>query len=77
MPIGIEPTMTYQPNRWSTWPRYSGLKMPRTHATAIRAMSRWKYSRTAKIAPIWITAVYAVTPGSSSWSPSAFSAMVR
>ena len=29
------------------------------------------------MAPIWITAVNAVTDGSSTWSPSHFSAMVR
>ena len=39
MPIGIEPTMMYQPNRWSKCPRYSGWNSPRNHATAIRRMS--------------------------------------
>ncbi len=29
------------------------------------------------MAPIWITAVYAVTPLSSIWRPSIFSTMVR
>ena len=41
MPIGIEPTMMYQPNRWSKWPRYSGRNSPRNQAAAIRQMS-WR-----------------------------------
>ena len=39
IPIGIEPTMTYQPKRWSRLPRYSGLNRPCTQADAIRQMS--------------------------------------
>ncbi len=39
MPIGIEPTMMYQPKRWSKCPRYSGRNSPRNHAAAIRQMS--------------------------------------
>ena len=36
---GCEPTMTYQPIRWSRSPRSSGLTSPAAHADAIRQMS--------------------------------------
>ena len=44
---------------------------------AIATMSLKKNSTTAAIAPIWMTAVYAVIAGSSTGSPSHFSTMVR
>ncbi len=77
MPIGIEPTMMYQPIRWSWLPRSSGLTSPLAHALAMRQMSVAKYTTTAAIAPIWMTAVNAVTAGSSMERPSSFSAIVR
>ena len=41
-PMGMLPTMTYQPIRWSTVPRSSASNSPRTQALAMRAMSRAK-----------------------------------
>ncbi len=41
MPIGMDPMMMYQPNRWSKCPRYSGRNRPLNHAAAIRQMS-WR-----------------------------------
>ena len=77
MTIGTEPTITYQPIRWSNSPRCSGLTRPRTQATAIRRMSFQKNRTTAAIAPTWITAVKPVIAGSSICRPSIFDTMVR
>ena len=41
-PTGMLPTMTYQPIRWSRWPRHSALNSPRNQAVAMRQMSRAK-----------------------------------
>ena len=43
----------------------------------MRQMSVAKYTTTARIAPIWMTAVYAVTAGSSMERPIIFAAIVR
>ena len=37
--MGSDPTMTYQPSRASTWPRYSGCTSERSHVVAMRQMS--------------------------------------
>ena len=75
--IGTEPMITLIARRQSNSWRASALPTPRTKAETIRMMSRRKNSTAARMAPIWITAVNAVT-----WSESVFrlsrpSAMVR
>ena len=77
IPTGIVPTMTYQPIRKSRCPRYSGLTSPSAHVRMMFRMSRAKYTMTATIAPIWMTAVKPVTAGSSTSRPSSCSAIVR
>ena len=59
-PIGIEPTMTYQPIRWSSVPRQLGLHQPDATRPSRSGRCRARSTAsTAAIAPIWITAVNA------------------
>ena len=41
-PTGMVATMTYQPIRWSRWPRYSDFTSPSVQALMMFQMSRTK-----------------------------------
>ena len=47
IPMGIVPTMMYQPIRASRWPRSSGRTSDLDHVVMMRQMSFWKNQMTA------------------------------